>query len=172
MALADDAQAEVVVKLGPVKPYFMEMWPAAISDIILGMKNGLKRGISLPLTYPMTSSKKVVIPPMPDPQITPMRSRSVASRFSPLSFMASSVETRAYCENRSCFLTSFLSKNRDESKFFNSQANCVLKLLVSNFVAGAAPLTPLSKPFQYSGTELPIGVSAPNPVTTTLLMFI
>jgi hypothetical protein len=37
-ALAAEAQADVVVKLGPRKPYFMEIWPAAISAIILGIK--------------------------------------------------------------------------------------------------------------------------------------
>ena len=45
---AEDAQAETVVQLGPMKPYFIDMFPGAISAIIFGMKNGLKRGVPSP----------------------------------------------------------------------------------------------------------------------------
>jgi hypothetical protein len=46
----EDAHAETVVKLGPLNPYFMDMWPAGISEISFGMKNGLYLGIPFPLS--------------------------------------------------------------------------------------------------------------------------
>ena len=36
------------VELGPMKPYFMEMNPAAMSAIMRGMKKGLNRGVPSP----------------------------------------------------------------------------------------------------------------------------
>ena len=56
MALAEDAQAETVAKFGPLKPYFMEIIPGAMSEIIFGMKNGLNRGVPLPSPKLKTSS--------------------------------------------------------------------------------------------------------------------
>ena len=49
MAFVAVAQAETVAKFGPRKPYLMEICPAAISEMILGIKKGLKRGMELPL---------------------------------------------------------------------------------------------------------------------------
>ena len=43
------AQAEVVVNLGPWKPYVIEICPDEISAIILGMKNGLNFGPTVSL---------------------------------------------------------------------------------------------------------------------------
>src|ERR1700761_5629553 len=94
--LLDDAQADTVVKLGPRRPYLIDIWPGAISAIILGIKNGLKRGVPSPLAKFTTSSKKVFKPPMPDPHITPMRLVSSFSKSRPASFTASSVENKAY----------------------------------------------------------------------------
>src|ERR1700679_1519671 len=95
-ALFDDAQAETVEKFGPRKPYFIEIWPGAMSAIIFGIKNGLNRGVPSPLAKFTTSSKKVLRPPIPDPQITPIRLVSSFSKFSPASFTASSVEYKAH----------------------------------------------------------------------------
>jgi len=36
IALVEEAHAETVAKFGPLKPYFIEIDPAAISAIILG----------------------------------------------------------------------------------------------------------------------------------------
>src|ERR1700712_5917533 len=94
--LLDEAQAETVVKFGPRKPYLIEICPGAISAIILGIKKGLKRGVPSPLAKLTTSSRKVFNPPMPDPQITPMRLVSSFEKSKPASFTASSVEYNAY----------------------------------------------------------------------------
>ena len=40
-----EALTETVVKFGPLKLYFIEMWPAGISEINLGIKNGLNLGV-------------------------------------------------------------------------------------------------------------------------------
>ena len=40
-----------------------------------GMKNGLNLGVSPFLVYSTTSSWKVCMPPLPEPQITPIRFR-------------------------------------------------------------------------------------------------
>lgn len=41
MAWFPEAQAVVMVIVGPFRPYFMEIWPGAIFDIIMGIKSGL-----------------------------------------------------------------------------------------------------------------------------------
>src|SRR5471030_2753953 len=94
--LLDDAQADTVVKFGPRNPYLIEIWPGAISAIILGIKKGLKRGVPSPLAKATTSSKKVFKPPMPEPHITPMRLVSSLEKSTPESITASSVEYSAY----------------------------------------------------------------------------
>ena len=43
-AFVEEAQADVVAKLGPWKPYIIDMCPAAMSAIIFGMKKGLNFG--------------------------------------------------------------------------------------------------------------------------------
>src|SRR6195952_4362840 len=94
--LLDEAQAETVVKFGPRKPYLIEIWPGAISAIILGMKKGLKRGVPSPLAKLTTSSRNVFKPPIPEPHITPIRLTSSFEKSNPASFTASSVENKAY----------------------------------------------------------------------------
>ncbi len=140
-----------------------------MSAIIFGIKNGLNLGVPSPLAKFTTSSKNVFKPPMPDPQITPMRLVSSFSKSNPASLTASSVENKAYCTNGSSLRASFRPKKPSASNPFTSQANLVLNFSTSKLLIKAAPLTPLIRLFQYSGTVLPIGVSAPSPVTTTLL---
>src|ERR1700722_6849240 len=94
--LLDEAHAETVEKFGPRKPYLMEIWPGAISAIIFGIKKGLKRGEPSPFAKLTTSSKNVFNPPMPEPQITPIRLVSSWLKSSPASFTASSFENKAY----------------------------------------------------------------------------
>ena len=43
----EEAKAETVVKFGPLKLYLIEICPTGISEISLGMKNGLNLGIPL-----------------------------------------------------------------------------------------------------------------------------
>src|SRR5256885_16466605 len=40
IALADDVQADTVVKFGPLAPRLIEIWPEAMLLIIIGMKKG------------------------------------------------------------------------------------------------------------------------------------
>src|SRR5690606_19639221 len=101
--------------------------------------------------------------------MTPTRSLSTTLRSNLASAIASSEATIAYCVNLSIRLTNFLSMNWVASKFFNSHANLVLNFSVSKYVIGAAPLSPLTRASQYSSLVFPIGVRAPNPVTTTRL---
>ena len=54
--LVEEAQAETVVKFGPRRFHFIEMCPAAMSAIIFGMKNGLKRGVPSPSANSVHSS--------------------------------------------------------------------------------------------------------------------
>ena len=58
------------------------------------------------------------------------------------------------------------------SKSLTSHAKCVLNKEASNLVIGPAPDLPASRFFQVSSVELPSGVSAPKPVTTTRLRLI
>ena len=44
-AWVEDAHADTIPKLGPRKPYIMDICPAAMSAIIFGIKNGLNRGL-------------------------------------------------------------------------------------------------------------------------------
>ena len=43
IACAPEAHAETVQKFGPLSPNWIDTWPAAMSEIIIGMKNGLTR---------------------------------------------------------------------------------------------------------------------------------
>ena len=55
------------------------------------------------------------------------------------------------------------------TKSFTSAAICTLNSDASNFVIGPMPTLPSLIPAQNSSTVFPIGVTAPSPVTTTLL---
>src|SRR5512140_674906 len=76
------------------------------------------------------------------------------------------------CRNRSRCLISRLSKNRDASHPFTSQANFVANLVVSNCVIGAAPFLPASSADHVASRSLPTGVMRPIPVMTTRRMAI
>ena len=73
MAFALVAQAEVTAMLGPLRPCSMATMLAALSGRIMGIKNGLT------LPGPLASSARiwsvtVVMPPMPEPITTAVRS--------------------------------------------------------------------------------------------------
>ena len=53
-----------------------------------------------------------------------------------------------------------------------SQAYLVARLLASNLLIVVAPDCPSSNDFQVCSTPQPKGVTIPNPVTTTLLIFL
>ena len=68
---SEEAQALTTAKFGPRKPWRMEICPAAISRIILGIKNGLNLGVPSPFAKFVTSSWNVIRPPMPLANTTP-----------------------------------------------------------------------------------------------------
>jgi hypothetical protein len=104
----------------------------------------------------------------PEPQITPTFSLLTFTSVSPESAIAWSAITTPNWVNKSIFRASCLGIKSVTSKFFTSHANLVLKLVASKRVIKSQPLTPFERPFQNSSTVLPMGVSAPSPVTTTL----
>src|SRR5215467_105695 len=68
---------------------------------------------------------------------------------------------------RSIFLSSFFSTIRSGSNPLTSPAMRVSRRFASKRVMGPIPDRPAQMAVQYSGTELPTGVSTPSPVTTT-----
>ena len=74
----------------------MEICPAGISEINLGIKKGLNLGKPLPVAKPEDSLKKVSIPPIPEPQITPALSEFIELTSNSEDFIASSATTNAY----------------------------------------------------------------------------
>ena len=66
-------QADVVQRLGPFIPSTMDAWAAAMSDIIIGARNGLT--LSGPFSISILAcSNRVVKPPIPLPTTIPMLS--------------------------------------------------------------------------------------------------
>ena len=134
--------------------------------------NGLYLGIPFPKANSSISFSKLPNPPTPAAQITPILSRFKFSSLgrTPASCRASSAATIPKTENKSSFLTSFLSIKSSALKFFTSQANFVLNSVVSNLEIRPAPFLPDCRPKRYSLALLPMGVRAPIPVTTTLFI--
>ena len=145
IAFVLEAHALTTAKLGPRNPCFIEICPAAISNIIFGIKKGLNLGVPSPCTKLVTSSLKVFKPPIPLAKITPTRSWSTLFSVIPASATAWSLATKAICAKRSSFLASLRSMNSVASKPFISQANLVLNFEASNCVIISAPDTPLIK---------------------------
>ena len=87
----------------------------------------------------------------------------------PASSNASLAAATAYCENSSILFAALKSMRSFATKSFTSAAICTLNSDASNFVIGPMPTLPSLIPAQNSSTVFPIGVTAPSPVTTTLL---
>ena len=92
----------------PLKSCFIEIWPEAISEIIVGIKYGLTfLGLFNSL---LCCSSKVLIPPIPDPIITPILFLSVLIFEIFESLIASSAAIIAKAVNLSILLSSFVVK--------------------------------------------------------------
>ena len=131
------------------------------------MKKGLNLGVPSPLAKLVTSSWKVISPPMPLAKMTPTLSTSTFSLLMFASATAISLAATAIWAKRSSFLASLLFIVLKGSNPFISQANRLLNLDASNAVIMSAPETPFINESQKSSKLLPIGVNAPIPVTTT-----
>ena len=126
----------------------MEICPAAISRIILGIKDGLNLGVPSPFAKFVTSSWNVIKPPIPLANTTPTRLVSTFSFEMPASATAWSLATSAVCVKRSTFLASLRSRKLVGSNPFISHAKRVLNFEASKRVIMSAPDTPFINPFQ------------------------
>ena len=159
------AQAATEVMTGPVIPFWMLIWQAAIDGDIIGTVNGLTRSgpFVISVTSPCVTSSR---PPPPVLTTTATSSRLC----SPIASPASSIAWRAAATaswlkrliRRAC-LKSIQSRG---SKPLTSAAMRTSKSLASNWVIGATPETPSVRLRQNVATSLPMGVIAPRPVTT------
>ena len=78
MAWPPVAQADTVVKFGPVIPNWMAIWPAPMLGMPIGMRNGLIRSGPRRALI-VKPSMSVPTPPSPVPRMTPVRSASSPS---------------------------------------------------------------------------------------------
>src|SRR5262249_13284005 len=111
------------------------------------------------------------MPPAPVPTITPILSRSDGVRVSksiPESFAASSVAKNAIGIARCTRSLSFLEMKRSKSKSLTSAATRHDNFDASKRVIGPVPLTPRAVASQNASRPIPLGLTAPIPVTTTL----
>ena len=98
-------QADVVQRFMPLTPSAIDIWAAAMSDIIIGARKGL----TLPgpfSTSTFACSYIVFSPPMPLPTITPISCSLLSSILSPESFTASMLAATAICAKRSMWRAS------------------------------------------------------------------
>ncbi len=120
MAWLEAAQAVVVQKLGPRRPSFMAIWPAAALGISWGTVNGETRlGPFSRITASLASSE--LMPPMPVANTTPVSSLSTPSSM-PLSSQASRAAARANWVERSSRLASLGPRLAAGSKSRHSAA--------------------------------------------------
>src|SRR5215212_2682750 len=165
MAWLEAAQAVVVVKLGPRRPSFIAIWPAAAFGISWGTVKGETRlGPLVRITASLASSE--LIPPMPVANTTPVSSLSTASSI-PLSSQASRAEVRANWVERSSRLASLGPRLAAGSKSRHSAATLDGTGSGSTRVRGPRPDWPAQMASQYALAPTPTGVTAPSPVTTT-----
>src|SRR5262249_47082033 len=144
----------------------MDSWPEAMLTMRDGTKNGETRlGPRSRMTR--CHSRMVRMPPMPEPTSAPARVASTWEKSILASSTASTPATIAYWMKRSSFFSSFFSITLRGSKLLTSAAIRASRRLGSNRVMGPTPDWPSQMARQYSGTEFPRGVTAPNPVTTT-----
>src|SRR6266540_3166957 len=165
IACAPDAHADTMQKFGPIRPNAIAMWPAAALAMSAGTMNGLTR------PGPLSSNtlcwfNSHSIPPMLVANTTPPRS-ALISGF-PASSQASLADAIEKWTNRSVRRASFTSSHVETSNPSTSPANFTGRSEGSNLVILRIPLRPEVAPAQKSSTPMPIGVTGPMPVITTL----
>src|SRR5438093_1454027 len=164
-AWAPDAHADTMQKFGPIKPNAIAMWPAAALAMSAGTMNGLTRpGPFSSRTLCWFNSHS--IPPIPVANTTPPRS-ALISGF-PASSQASLADAMEKWTNRSVRRASFTSSQLETSNPSTSPASFTGRSDASNRVIPWIPLRPEVAPAQKASTPMPIGVTGPMPVITTL----
>ena len=162
------AHAATWVMTGPVSPYFMLTSAAAIEPDRAGIANGL--------TWPGPFAASVAVPSMtcsiPPPPVlmtTAVRSRrstDQSAKSSPAWSTASFAAAIAKWMKRLIRRAILRSIATAGSKSLTSAAIRTSKPVASNDVIGPAPDTPSVRLAQNVAASLPIGVTAPRPVTT------
>ena len=146
-ACAPVAHAVTTVEFGPFAPVIMEIWPDAISAIIIGMRNG--EILDGPLsTNTLHWSSRVRSPPMPLPTRTPTRSAFAGVIFSPASSIASRAAATPKWTKRSILRLSLRSIHLVTSKPLTSAAIWTSKSVGSKCVILPIPETPEIREFQ------------------------
>ena len=157
-----------------MKPYFILTCP----DIRLINAPGIKKGDTRlgPFSWINTAVSAIEFkPPIPDPIITPVRTKSVSFvGFQPASETACSAAATPYKMKSSTLRRSFgsiqasgLKVPPDPSPKETSQAYLVVTRSGSNLEILPAPDWPPSNLIQVSSTPQANGVTKPSPVTTT-----
>ena len=166
MASVAEAQAVLIVCANPLACREIEMLPAASLEMSFGMVMADSRPgpRSAMVLYP---SSQTSAPPMPLPSTTDTRSASQPPLSSPASAQAILAAETAYCVKRAMRRDSLASMCLVTSKFFTCAATRQSTRAGSKRVIVPMPLTLARMPAQNSPTVLPMGVTAPSPVTTT-----
>jgi hypothetical protein len=166
--MTPDAQAATWVMTGPVSPYFIDTWAAAIDPESAGMAKGLTW--PGPLSRIMSApSMTISIPPPPVFTMTATRSRCSSvmdAKSIPERSTASVAAATPKCTKRLIRRTILRSIVASGSKPFTSAAIFTSWAVVSKVVIGPPPGVPASRFDQNVSASLPIGVTAPMPVTT------
>jgi hypothetical protein len=160
-----EEHAEIVAKFAPVNPNVMAMCPAGAFAMSMGTMNGETRPGPL---FSRTSYcvSRVLMPPIPVAKMTPPRSATTSG--SPASAQASFAAAMPNCVNRSVRRASLTSRNSLGSNPSTSPATETGRSPMGNCVIVRTPFRPLARPCQKSSTPIPIGVTGPIPVMTTL----
>ncbi len=165
-AFAPPAQAVTTAEECPLKPVSMEIRPAAMFVITIGMKKGETR--SNPFSMPRACSLSIVSnPPMPEDTTTAQRALSVFSAVMPLWAWACIAAATAKTQNLSILRSSPGGKTPAPSKSA-SAAHLTLRPSVSNRVMCLTPHTPFFIALQKVSVSFPVGAMTPRPVMTTL----
>ncbi len=114
-ACAPVAQAVTTVEFGPFAPVKIEIWPAAMSAIIIGISSGETRLGPFSIRTRICSSSEAS-PPMPEPTRTPMRSAFPSLIISFASSRASRAAATPNWAKRSMRLDSLRSMKSPGSK--------------------------------------------------------
>src|SRR5258708_5334465 len=136
------------------------------------MIDGMKKGLTFrcPRSRSVACvSSSVVRPPMPEPMTTPHRSPSGLSSGSPESCRAICAPASPYWMKRSLRRASFLSMYCSGLNPFTSPAMRLGSSFASKWVMRPIPLLPETHACQAASVPIPMGVTKPRPVTTTLL---
>ena len=166
--MTDVAQAATWVMTGPVRPYSIDSRAAPIEPDRAGMANGdTNRGPFW--SWTCVPSMICSIPPPPVLTTTPTRSRwswSIAAKSIPESRTASLPAAIAKWMNRLIRRAILASIATVGSKSRTSAAMRTSKPVGSKLEIVRVPVTPATRFDQYVGKSLPIGMTAPRPVTT------